>query len=429
MQAGVRDARAARQPALQPAQQDPRDLAADRGLPLRGADAARRQHQALGRVRGRRRPLHGLPQVPDAVPGRHRLRRRVDRTCATCCARWAQKQLPARQRGGDVLPQRDQPADHQADAHRRWSTSASRRSALANDLLRGLANKQTAAPPATLGHGAGQGAGDPLHQQDDAGRPAEADRARAARHRGRRDYVPIIRDPKATTAETEAVFYFPGCGSERLFSQVGLATQAMLWHAGVQTVLPPGYLCCGYPQRGCGRVRQGREDHHRQPRAVPPRRQHAQLPRHQDRGRVAAAPATTSCRATSSTRSSRAAASSTSTSTCWRRASRSRASTGVRYMYHDPCHTPMKLQEPMKTVKALVGDNVLQERPLLRRIRHARRHAARHLDAGALPQGRGAAQGRGRAARQRRGAAPRATSRSSPPARAACRACAATATT
>ena len=65
-----------------------------------------------------------------------------------------------------------------------------------------------------------------------------------------KDYVPIIRDPQATTSETEAVFYFPGCGSERLFSQVGLATQAMLWHAGVQTVLPPGYLCCGYPQRG-----------------------------------------------------------------------------------------------------------------------------------------------------------------------------------
>ena len=55
------------------------------------------------------------------------------------------------------------------------------------------------------------------------------------------NYVPIIRDPKTTSADTEAVF---GCGSERLFSQVGLATQAMLWHAGVQTVLPPGYLCC-----------------------------------------------------------------------------------------------------------------------------------------------------------------------------------------
>jgi Fe-S oxidoreductase len=33
---------------------------------------------------------------------------------------------------------------------------------------------------------------------------------------------------------------------------------------------------------------------------------------------------------------------------------------GVRYMYHDPCHTPMKLQEPMKTVKALVGDGAIK---------------------------------------------------------------------
>jgi Fe-S oxidoreductase len=58
--------------------------------------------------------------------------------------------------------------------------------------------------------------------------------------------------PEDDDSESEAVFYFPGCGSERLFSQVGLATQAMLWHVGVQTVLPPGYLCCGYPQRGSG---------------------------------------------------------------------------------------------------------------------------------------------------------------------------------
>jgi Fe-S oxidoreductase len=33
---------------------------------------------------------------------------------------------------------------------------------------------------------------------------------------------------------------------------------------------------------------------------------------------------------------------------------------GGGYLYHDPCHTPMKLQDPMKTVKALVGDNVLK---------------------------------------------------------------------
>ncbi len=62
--------------------------------------------------------------------------------------------------------------------------------------------------------------------------------------------IPIIRDSKAT--ENPAIFYFPGCGSERLFSQVGLATIAMLYHAGTQVVLPPGYLCCGYPQNAVG---------------------------------------------------------------------------------------------------------------------------------------------------------------------------------
>ena len=73
--------------------------------------------------------------------------------------------------------------------------------------------------------------------------------------------VPIIRDPQKLAAadyDGEAVFYFPGCGSERLFSQVGLATQAILWEIGAQTVLPPGYLCCGYPQTAAGEADQGR---------------------------------------------------------------------------------------------------------------------------------------------------------------------------
>ena len=64
--------------------------------------------------------------------------------------------------------------------------------------------------------------------------------------------IPVIRNPRKTTEESDAVFYFPGCGSERLFSQVGLATQAMLYEVGATTVLPPGYLCCGYPQSSSG---------------------------------------------------------------------------------------------------------------------------------------------------------------------------------
>jgi FAD/FMN-containing dehydrogenase/Fe-S oxidoreductase len=72
--------------------------------------------------------------------------------------------------------------------------------------------------------------------------------------------VPIIRDPQKVGApdyDGDAVFYFPGCGSERLFSQVALATQAILYEIGTQTVLPPGYLCCGYPQTAAGEADQG----------------------------------------------------------------------------------------------------------------------------------------------------------------------------
>jgi Fe-S oxidoreductase len=173
-----------------------------------------------------------------------------------------------------------------------------------------------------------------------------------------KDYVPIIRDPKATTADTEAVFYFPGCGSERLFSQVGLATQAMLWHAGVQTVLPPGYLCCGYPQRGSGEfdkaekmITDNRVLFHRVANTL----------NYLDIKTVVV-----SC------------------GTCYDQLQGyefEKIFPGCRiidiheylleksitldtgqggYLYHDPCHSPMKLQEPMKTVKALMGDNVVQ---------------------------------------------------------------------
>ena len=55
------------------------------------------------------------------------------------------------------------------------------------------------------------------------------------------------------------MFYFPGCGSERLFSEVGLATLAMLYEVGAQTVLPPGYLCCGYPQTSAGDTARGKQ--------------------------------------------------------------------------------------------------------------------------------------------------------------------------
>ncbi len=66
------------------------------------------------------------------------------------------------------------------------------------------------------------------------------------------DYISIIRNPELNHDHSDAVFYFPGCGSERLFSQIAMATLHMLYETGVQTVLPPGYLCCGYPQSSAG---------------------------------------------------------------------------------------------------------------------------------------------------------------------------------
>ena len=69
--------------------------------------------------------------------------------------------------------------------------------------------------------------------------------------------VPILRNPEKYSDNSDNVFYFPGCGSERLFSQIGMATLAMLYETGAQTVLPPGYLCCGYPQSSSGDTEKG----------------------------------------------------------------------------------------------------------------------------------------------------------------------------
>ncbi|MFO7751790.1 MAG: DUF3683 domain-containing protein [Desulfobacteraceae bacterium] len=45
------------------------------------------------------------------------------------------------------------------------------------------------------------------------------------------------------------VFYFPGCGSERLFSDIGKASLYLLLKSGARVILPPPFLCCGFPAR------------------------------------------------------------------------------------------------------------------------------------------------------------------------------------
>jgi FAD/FMN-containing dehydrogenase/Fe-S oxidoreductase len=134
-----------------------------------------------------------------------------------------------------------------------WGYRAQR---LAYRLLKPLTRSQTAAPPLTTGQ-------KPLRAQVvhfiNKPMPGRLPKktARALLDIEDAKVVPIIRDPAKVNEDSDAVFYFPGCGSERLFSQVGLATQAMLYQVGAQCVLPPGYLCCGYPQTAAGESEKG----------------------------------------------------------------------------------------------------------------------------------------------------------------------------
>ena len=172
--------------------------------------------------------------------------------------------------------------------------------------------------------------------------------------------VPIIRNAATTTADTEAVFYFPGCGSERLFGQVGLATQAMLYHVGVQTVLPPGYLCCGYPQTASGNADKGQEiitDNRVLFHRV------ANTLNYLDIKTVVVSCGTCmdqlqkyefekifpGCRLLDIHEF------------LLEKGMKIDTVTGVRYMYHDPCHSPMKTYQPMKVVGQLLGENKVDE--------------------------------------------------------------------
>ncbi|MBK1655722.1 DUF3683 domain-containing protein [Allochromatium vinosum] len=171
-----------------------------------------------------------------------------------------------------------------------------------------------------------------------------------------RTQVPILRDPRVAD-EAEAVFYFPGCGSERLYSDIGLATLAMLWEQGVQTVLPPGYLCCGYPQSAAGLEERGR-------RITMENRvlfhRVANTLNYLDINTVVVSCGTCmdqllkyeferifpGCRLLDIHE--------------WlmERGVALEGTTGVQYLYHDPCHTPMKTHAPLKVAASLMGQPV-----------------------------------------------------------------------
>ncbi|MBK6848950.1 MAG: (Fe-S)-binding protein [Proteobacteria bacterium] len=61
-------------------------------------------------------------------------------------------------------------------------------------------------------------------------------------------------------APSGTVLYFPGCGSERLYGSIGLAALHVLQTLGLRVVLPPPFLCCGFPAwANAARVPHGRQ--------------------------------------------------------------------------------------------------------------------------------------------------------------------------
>jgi FAD/FMN-containing dehydrogenase/Fe-S oxidoreductase len=171
------------------------------------------------------------------------------------------------------------------------------------------------------------------------------------------EVIPVIRDPKKATDDSDAVFYFPGCGSERLFSQVGLATQAMLYETGAVTVLPPGYLCCGYPQTAAGEEDKGQQittDNRVLFHRV------ANTLNYLDIKTVIVSCGTCmdqlqkyefekifpGCRLLDIHEY------------LMEKGLKMEGVTGTRYMYHDPCHTPMKVHNPLKVANTLLGGGV-----------------------------------------------------------------------
>ncbi|MDO8263235.1 MAG: FAD/FMN-binding oxidoreductase [Gallionella sp.] len=169
--------------------------------------------------------------------------------------------------------------------------------------------------------------------------------------------VPIIRNPHKLNEDSEAVFYFPGCGSERLFGQIGLATQAMLYEIGAITVLPPGYLCCGYPQNASGQADKANQistDNRVLFHRV------ANTLNYLDIKTVIVSCGTCmdqllkyqfdkifpGCRLLDIHEY------------LFEKGIKLQGVDGVRFMYHDPCHSPMKTYQPLKVASELMGVDV-----------------------------------------------------------------------
>jgi Fe-S oxidoreductase len=138
---------------------------------------------------------------------------------------------------------------------------------------------------------------------------------------------------------------------------VGLATLAMLYRTGAQTVLPPGYLCCGYPQASGGDTARGKQisvDNqvlfHRLANTL----------NYMDIRTVIVSCGTCmdqlqqyqferifpGCRLLDIHEY------------LLEKGVKLDTATGRQYLYHDPCHTPMKTYNPLQVTAKLMGQDV-----------------------------------------------------------------------
>ncbi len=239
VQTGMYDARTAREPALFTARQDPCDVVADRSVPVRRADAARHFDPALGRIFGRCRSLHRVPQVRIAVPGRYRFRR-CQHGDARPAAANGQEKVQCGRVGVDVFPERQGSANDQGRSHGadRMGLQAA---ALRQPVFQAGGGAAGAAP--AVDHRwptEDDRTGRSLHQQEDAGKSAEENGARAARYRRLALRADHSRSARQRPAKPKPSFTFPAAAPSGCSRRSG-------W---------PRRQCCGTPvcRRCCRRA-------------------------------------------------------------------------------------------------------------------------------------------------------------------------------
>ncbi|MDH4200589.1 MAG: DUF3683 domain-containing protein [Spirochaetia bacterium] len=170
-------------------------------------------------------------------------------------------------------------------------------------------------------------------------------------------YIPVLRKPELKDSGAEAVFFFPGCGIERLYTDSGFAGLALLYELGIQTVLPPKYACCGAPQAASGDVTLSKQ--------------------------IATANRVLFHRMANTLNYLDIKTVLVMCGTCidqlqsyefdkifpgsrlidmheflLEKGVKLKGKTATKYIYHDPCHTPIKTGSPIKVVSELMGKSV-----------------------------------------------------------------------